>query len=265
MQEMIDPNNWQIPSHTVSEFTQKNTKYVLLIPVLNEGERIRTQLLRMKELSARIDIVIVDGGSTDGALEESYLKNSGVRSLIIKTGPGKLSAQLRIGLAYAMIQGYAGVVLIDGNNKDNPNAVPQFIAALDEGYDHVQGSRFIPGGVAVNTPLSRLLGIKLLHAPLISFAAGVRYTDTTNGFRAYSKKLLLDDEVQPFRDIFSRYELHYYLAIRAGKLGMKVKELPVERAYPQGKIPTKISSFRGNLLVLKTLFAACLGIYNPSS
>jgi dolichol-phosphate mannosyltransferase len=70
--------------------------------------------------------------------------------------------------------------------------------------------------------------------------------------------------VQPLRDIFSGYELHYYLAIRAARLGFRVTETPVTRRYPaQGKTPTKISPVKGNLLILRTLISAALGRFNP--
>jgi hypothetical protein len=106
--------------------------------------------------------------------------------------------------------------------------------------------------------------VKLLHAPLISLAARHRYTDTTNGFRAYSRRLLLDDRVAPFREVFSRYELHYYLAIRAARLGYRVCEVPVTRCYPAGEAaPTKISPLRGNWLILRTLAAACFHRFDP--
>ena len=55
------------------------------------------------------------------------------------------------------------------------------------------------------------------------------------------------------------------LAIRAARLGFRVKEVPVTRAYPEGApAPTKISPIKGNLLVLQTMFRACLGKYNPA-
>ena len=112
--------------------------------------------------------------------------------------------------------------------------------------------------------VERLLGIKLLHAPLISLASGFRYTDTTNGFRAYSRRLLVDPRIAPFREVFSQYELHYYLAIRAAQLGFRVTETPVCREYPaHGGVPTKIHGWRGNALVLRTLWAACRGKFNP--
>ncbi len=218
----------------------------------------------MQPLADAYDIFIADGGSTDGALAPEFLRPLGVNTLLIKTGPGRLSAQMRMAFAYTLRLGYQGVIVIDGNDKDDPEAVPLFARALDEGYDFLQGSRFIAGGRAANTPLLRLLGIKLVHAPLLSLAAGFRYTDTTNGFRAYSRRFLLDVRLRPFREVFSAYELHYYLAIRAARLGFRVKELPVARCYPShGKVPTKIRGVRGNLKILRTLFAACLGRWDP--
>ena len=97
----------------------------------------------------------------------------------------------------------------------------------------MQGSRFIPGGISENLPFSRWVGVKFIHSPLITLASRFRYTDTTNGFRAYSAKFLADPRVAAFRDIFVGYELHYYLAIRAARLGFRVTEIPVARRYPR--------------------------------
>ncbi len=104
----------------------------------------------------------------------------------------------------------------------------------------------------------------MVHAPLIRAASGFHYTDTTNGFRAYSRRLLEDDRVAVFRDIFTGYELHYYLAIRAAKLGFRCREVPVTRRYPaRGPAPTKISPVRGNLRVLNALVKASAGRFDP--
>ncbi len=259
---------WQVPEFDAHEFKAKSAKYCVAVFVINENGRIRAQLEKMAALTDLVDIIIADGGSTDGSLDHGFLQEKGVRALLVKTGPGKLSAQMRMALAWAMEQGYEGVITVDGNNKDDTSAVPLFVDAMDLGIDHVQGSRFIPGGAEVNTPLSRLIGVKLLHAPMISMAAGFRYTDTTNGFRAYSKRLLEHLEILPFRDIFQKYELHYYLAIRAAQLGLSCLEVPVTRVYPDKAkegVPTKISPLRGNLMILKTLFTACTGGYNPKN
>lgn len=256
--------NWEVPAYTADVFAPRRARYAVCLFVINEGERVRAQLRKMAALPSGCDIVIGDGGSKDGSLDAAFLSDCGVRALLTKTGPGKLSAQMRMALSWCLQEGYEGVVVVDGNDKDDTAAVPLFTAKLDEGYDHVQGSRYVPGGLAVNTPWMRHWGVALLHAPLISLAAGWRYTDTTNGFRAYSRRFLLDPRVQPFRDVFTGYELHYYLAIRAARLGLPVCEVPVTRAYPaEGGIPTKITGWRGNVMILKVLARACLHQFNP--
>ncbi|MEF2978698.1 glycosyltransferase family 2 protein [Subtercola sp. YIM 133946] len=252
-----------VPASRTDVLAPKRTKYCVVVFVINEGEKVRAQLARMAPLADQIDIVIADGGSTDGSLDLAYLRENRVRALLTKTGAGKLSAQMRVAFAWALDEGYEGVVVIDGNGKDGVDAIPDFIALLDAGYDHIQGSRFIAGGKAVNTPLVRLVSVRLLHAPAISVAARTRHTDTTNGFRAYSRRLLADDEVAVFRDVFVTYELHYHLALESSRLErFRTIETPVSRTYPaHGKVPTKISPLKGNAHVLKVLFNAVTGRY----
>ena len=169
-----------------------------------------------------------------------------------------------MGLHFALTFGYKGVLTIDGNNKDSIEDVPEFVAKLKEGYDLVQGSRFIPGGHAINTPKTRYAAVRLIHAPIISAAAHQRLTDTTNAYRAYSRVYLTLPDVQPLRDVFMGYELLAYLSIRATQLGLRACEVPVTRAYPaSGKTPTKISGFKGNSNLLQVLFAAATGKYTP--
>ncbi len=257
-------SSWEVPDFEAAEWKPKSSRYCVAVFVLNEGARLHTQLARMHATGLDFDVVVADGASTDGSVARDALAPLGVNTVLIKRGPGALSAQMRMALAWALRRGYEGVVVVDGSNKDDPAAIPLFTRALDEGYDHIQGSRYIAGGHHENTPLSRYIGVRLLHAPLVSWAAGVRYTDTTNGFRAYSRALLGDPRVAPFRDVFMAYELHYYLAIRAGELGFRVKEVPVTRCYPgKGPIPTKISPLKGNLGVLRTVWEAARHRFDP--
>jgi dolichol-phosphate mannosyltransferase len=263
-ENMVDQSAWQVPAYQKIEFGPKRTKYCVCIPVINEGAKLTKQLHRMNSMDLGVDVIVADGGSTDGSNDPELLKGLNVRTLLIKTGPGKLSAQMRMFFAYALEEGYTGIVAVDGNGKDGVEAIPTFCHALDKGFDFVQGSRYVPGGVEENTPLDRKIGLKLLHAPVVSLAAGFRYTDTTNGFRAFSNKFLLDPRVQPFRDVFDTYNLHYYLAIKAARLGYRVKEIPVRRSYPKsGPTPSKISGVSGKLKIIKLLFLSAVGHYDP--
>lgn len=256
---------WQIPTFDIPLWLGRQHSYCVVIPVINEGARIQSLLARMAayNIAALADIIIVDGGSSDESLGLESLQHQGVSALLVKTGTGKLSAQLRCAYAFVLDQGYEGIVTIDGNDKDDPEAIPRFISTLNEGVDFVQASRFIFGGVAENTPKSRDIAIRFVHAPMLSLFSGFHWTDTTQGFRAYSRRMLLDARVAPFRDVFSGYELLAYLSYRIPKLGYRCVELPTVRRYPMaGEVPTKISGIRGNWSVLKVLFCACFGYYN---
>jgi len=256
----------KIPDHRIDFWQHKTRRYCLIIPVINEGDRIRAFIRRLNEHTVHqiVDIIIVDGGTTDGSLEIDYLLGSNIRGMLTKLGPGKLSAQLRVAYSFALENEYEGIITIDGNNKDDPAAIKDFVDALNQGYDFVQASRFVPGGHHSNTPLSRYLAIKLIHAPILSMASGFRWTDTTQGFRAYSARALTDARVSPFRDIFMDYELLAYLSYRLPKLNYRCIELPTVRDYPEGEVPTKISAFKGNFALIKTLGKTCLGGYDPS-
>jgi len=261
---LLKTKNWQLPKFEITEFHKKKTNYCICIPVINEGKKIKKQLQKIKKYAHTIDIIILDGGSTDGSLTKTFLKTNGVRTLLVKKTPGRQGTQLRMGFSYALKEGYDGIITIDGNGKDGVEAIPSFITALTEGYDCVAGSRFTNGGKAINTPLSRYIGIRLIGSPLLSLAAMHWYTDVTNGFMGYSKNYLLHPKVQPLRNIFVGYELLFYLDIRASQLDLSIKEIPVTRKYPKNKIPTKIKGWKGNLDVIKTFFKVAVGFYNPN-
>ena len=263
---MIYEKQAGVPKFECSEFAQKSKSYVVLIPIINEGERIINELSRAKaaNVSDYADIVICDGGSTDGCTEEERLKSLGVNTLLVKCDEGKQGAQLRMGFWWALERGYEGIITIDGNDKDSIEDVPRFIDKLREGYDLIQGSRFVSGGRAINTPFIRTVSVKFIHAPIISLTAHQRFTDTTNAYRAYSARYLKDERVKPLRDIFMTYELLAYLSVRATQLGYKACEIPVTRAYPaEGKTPTKISFFKGNSELMSILFSNLFGKYKP--
>ena len=119
-------------------------------------------------MSEYADIVICDGGSTDGCTEEKNLRSPDVNTLLVKMDVGKQGAQPQNGILWALKRGYKGIITIDGNNKDSIEDVPRFIEKLKEGYDLIQGSRFVKGGKAINTPFIRTVSVKLIHAPIIS-------------------------------------------------------------------------------------------------
>lgn len=257
----------KLPDYELIQFQPKKNKYLICIPVLNEGEKFKNQLAQMKDLNIAsvADLIICDGGSTDGSADVEMLKHFNVNALVIRKSKGHMSDQLMLGYYYALINGYEGTITIDGNGKDGLDGIFKMAETLGAGYDLIQGSRYLKGGIAINTPKTRALAIKLIHVPIINFLSGFKYTDTTNGFRGHSIKVFSDERIQPFRyGTFPTYALIHYLTVIVPQLGYKVTEIPVLRQYPtKGKIPTKISPLKGNIDLLNILWNLFRKKYNP--
>lgn len=252
-----------LPSPEISHtFFQRRSRYAIVIPIMNEGDAILGQLQRMQAAKLKPDIILADGGSSDGSTEPERLNALGVRTLLSVRKPG-LGRALQNGFAYAVQQNYEGVISVDGNGKDGVHAVPQFENLLETGYHLIQGSRFLDGSECRNTPIDRYLGIRCVIAPALSISSGFRYTDPTNGFKGISRQLLLDDRIQLFRPVLSDFNFQFFLNWKTPKLGHRVVETAVSRVYPNhGPTPTKIHGLRPRLRLLSQLFATILGRYD---
>lgn len=251
----------ELPRHELTVFRARWTRYATLIPVWNEGERLRAQLGALAALDDVADVFIADAGSTDGSTAPNELAALGVRALVTVLERG-VSLALRPAMAHALLDAYDGVILMDGNGKDDPAMLEAFADALAGGADYAQGSRYIPGGRGVNTPKVRDLLIRWVHSPLYSIACGRRFTDSTIGSRAFSRRFLLDARVLPFRHSFRYYDLYFYLGWAACRLGFAVVDVPVTRTYPaNGPVPTKMTLTRGYWHMIAPLFGLMLGRY----
>jgi len=147
---------------------------------------------------------------------------------------------IRQGLLYCKNRGYDVVVIMAGNGKDNPKEIPKLLKKIEEGYDYVQGSRFLEGVRYDNLPLQRRVFNRLW--PLVwSILTGIRQTEVTNGFRAYKLKILDNPNININQEWLNGYALEYYIHYKALTLGYKYVEVPVSKIYPKKGRYTKIN------------------------
>ena len=248
----------KIPKYQSYIFSERKNKYALLIPVINEGERFISQMSKMKESNIFniCDVFICDGGSKDNSSNPDFIKDYGCVGLLInvsdKRGQG---VQLKQGFYQTMEMGYEGAIMVDGNDKDNVHeSLPLFLEKLEEGFDVVQATRFTLGGKEENTPFLRKVGIRLIASPLISLTSGFHYDDVCNGYKGFSRKYILDERMDWFREEFNTYEYCYYPLTHAKKLGYKICQVPTARVYPKNEVPSKIKGVSSNLKLLKEIF-----------
>ena len=200
-----------------------------ILPLFNEGAAAADLVRRMPPDVAMT--FVVDDGSTDGGPD--LAERAG--GTVIRLGRNRgIGAAIRTGLDAAREAGCDAVVVMAASGKDRPEEIPVLLAKLDDGYDYVQGSRFMRGGASVNLPLVR--GI-LIHGFTLMFRilTGFNGSDVTNGFRAYRLSLLDDKRVDIHQEWLDRYELEYYIHWQAITLGYRVVEVPVSKTYPARK------------------------------
>lgn len=187
------------------------------------------------------DVLLVNDGSGDGTGE--VLSKSGFKVITHEQNRG-LGAALKTGIGYGIEKEYDIIVVMAGNDKDDPREIPRLIEPiLKDGADYVQGSRFLRGGRWDNLPASRYLMIRA-YSILLSLIFRTRITDPANGFRAYRLSIFDDERIDIWQDWLDHYEFETYFYLKVLKLGYKYSEVPVSKLYPERKRKVKYSHVR---------------------
>ncbi len=231
---------------------------ILVCPVAyNENIKLKSAIERFLRSPVRgdADYLIVDDASDDGttAVIQGFA-SQGVQTIQHHHRKG-VGAAIRTAIQHARGQGYEVLVIMAGNDKDNPDEIPRLVdPLLKEGYDFVQGSRYLGHNASVgDMPLYRKLATRL-HPILMSFITGNKVTDSTNGFRAFRLSLFDNEEIRIDQAWLDHYELEPYLLYKAIVLGYKFKEAPVTKVYPPQRLGyTKMRPILGWWSILKPL------------
>lgn len=166
----------------------------IVIPVLNESEAIEPLFQKLVALvEAHHDgyrVVVVDGGSTDGTLDQVIEFRDRLPVEIVTLEPGLgLGDALDVGLAHA-IDGADVVVTMDGDNSHDPGLIVEMVDRIRAGSDVVVASRFAPGGAEIGVAPHRRL---LSHAASRFLRMVLPFPpvrDYSSGFRAYRAETL---------------------------------------------------------------------------
>jgi len=240
-------------------------KKILVCPIaFDEKTKIKNVIERFLDapIRDRADFLILDDGSTDGttAMIAGY-QSRGVQTVRhpIRRGVG---AAIRTAIYHARQQGYDIIVIMAGNNKDEPREIPALVEPIVQGQaDLVQGSRYIRGQrIGGDMPLYRRWATRL-HPFLFSLFVGRSLTDSTNGFRAIRLSVFDDERIRLNQSWLDSYELEPYILFKVIRLGYRFQETAVTKIYPpKEKGYTKMRPLLGWWSILKPIFYLGLGI-----
>jgi len=134
------------------------------------------------------EIVVVDDGSRDRTWEILTQLKAGVPQLVAIKNEGEHGFGRAVVCGLDAMRGDAVVVMM-GDDSDDPQAVVRYWEELNRGWDCVFGSRFIEGGGVVDYPKFKLVINRIANGLLRIFFA-MPLNDTTNGFKAYRREVI---------------------------------------------------------------------------
>lgn len=222
-------------------------KFTLIVMTLNEIEAMKVIMPRI-DSSLFEQILVVDGGSTDGtvewARENGYAvyeqKERGIRNGYLES--------------WHLIEGdYVITFSPDGNSI--PEKLPELIDKVKEGYDLVIASRYLGDASSEDDSLISGFG-NWLFTGTVNFLFRAKYTDALVIYRAFDKNIIKylgldkDDDFTFVEKVFfnpSRtLSWEPVLAVLAHKYGYKIGEIPAsEPARIGGEAKVKYVQWGG--------------------
>ncbi len=210
--------------------TMKNTyEASVVVPAYNEESSIKEVVKRIRNVSSKYEIIIVDDGSADGTAEMAKQENATVIKLGENHGKGFACA------AGSKKASCEKIVFIDADLQLKPEEIPKFISALDR-CDLAIGVREMKK-IPIQRRLANAVARKILGVPV---------RDALCGFRAVRKHALKKMNLTQ-----RRYEFESEMLLAAARHGMKIEEVPVNVSYDAYKGMTAADSARIVLFILK--------------
>lgn len=158
---------------------------LLIIPAFNESEALPAVLAELAEVAPGHDVVVIDDGSVDDTSQVARSAGVAVVTLPFNLGIG---GALRTGFRYAVEQGYQRAFQFDADGQHDPAEIWRLSDALDAGADLAIGSRFATDD-SYDPGVTRGAAMRLLRG-LMKLLTGRSFTDTSSGFRGFSRPML---------------------------------------------------------------------------
>lgn len=231
-------------------------RVVAVLPCKDESGKIG-RLVRRFAPGLVGTVLVVDDGSSDGTAQEAQMAGA----TVLRHGRNRgVGAAIRSGIDWARANGYDIVVVMAGDDQDDPAEIPTVLEPIVTGKaDLVQGSRRLDGRRTVDMPLFRRVTTRI-YSLLFRLVTGFPATDATNGFRAFRLALCDDPGIRLDQDWLDTYELEPYLLVQALRRGYRVVEVPVTKTYHRELGYTKMMPGRDWWRILRPLIFLRLGL-----
>jgi len=217
----------------------------IFIPVMNEIEGLKAILPRIKSEWYH-ELLILDGGSTDGSFE--YLKSKGY-PVVRQKSKGVRAAFWE---AFEIASGEI-IIPFSPDNNSIPEDIPKLIEKIHEGFDLVVASRYLNDTRSNDDDMESRFANWFL-TKLINLMFRTNYTDGIGMYKAFKTKHLYELGIDRHKDEHSEI----LLTCRAARHGLKITEIcspEPKRLGPQGSRahPGAFGKYKSGLIILRQI------------
>ena len=200
----------------------------MVVPTYNERENVLPLIREILAQDDGIDVWVADDGSPDGtaeAVREAMAAYPGRVDLLLRREKGGRGAAVIAAFKKGLLdpRGYRILFEMDADFSHHPREIPKLLAKL-ETCDMAIGSRYVEGGGTSDWGLLRP-ALSWLANLYIKVVAGVPIRDTTSGYRAYRREVLVATEFDRIK--ITGYVVHGEMAYQAWIHGFRLGEVPI--------------------------------------
>jgi dolichol-phosphate mannosyltransferase len=210
---------------------------LIIVPTVNERENLPRLAARLLSLPAGVDLLVVDGNSSDGTgkiADELAARHPQIH-VIHETKKNGLGRAYVAGFKWALERGYEFIFEMDSDFSHNPDDIPAFLEAAKDA-DLVLGSRYVGGIRVINWPLGRLM-LSRFAGKYVALVTGMPFSDPTGGYKCFRRRAL---QALDFEVVHSNgYSFQIEMTNKLWRQGFKIVEVPIiftERTEGQSKM-----------------------------
>lgn len=193
----------------------------IVVPALNEGEQIGVFLDRLEEaVELPVEVLVIVDTPSDSTLDgvANYIaQKHQIRGIVSQLPKGPANA-----IRYGISESTSAVVVITmADGSDDPRAIDDLIRLVERGCAVAAASRYMAGGQQIGGPrFKKFLSRNASRALWLILGVGTK--DSTNSFKAYSKKFIREVGIESDKG----FEVGLELVAKAHRSGRMIAEVP---------------------------------------